>query len=292
MPLLTSCAWHPYSSAGHCDAATRVAVHRSLQERSTFDTQSCVFSNRLPFVNKGLEHVKWDDHVFLEIRTLHAWCLPTVSKTVKNSELHRNCQVGEARAVGVGGWLPPVGIPYQVACPLIEWEHRTESSPTQVGFPPSPLFISLDTFRQVLPTQSGKKEAEKWSCLFPVLTLSNHSLNSAGTDPLPYSTVLVSFSWATVTSLSDKIQKSFAFFAGKTSSLYSIIHFTYTLFMCNVEIIVSTFLAFVADVSEPHRSLRYRCDARWRVMPFAGTSSFEGVRGMRTASLLFRVNTL
>lgn len=93
---------------------------------------------------------------------------------------------GEAKAIGVGGWPPPMGTPSQVVCPHIEWDHGAETSPTQVGFPPSPLFISLDTFRLVLSTQSGEEEAEKWSCLFPILTFSSRSLNSAGTDPLLY----------------------------------------------------------------------------------------------------------
>jgi len=86
--------------------------------------------------------------------------------------------------VGVGGCPLPVGIPYQGVCPHIELDHGSESSPAQVGFPPPHLFISLDSFRLVLSTQSGKEEVEKWSCLFPIPTFFSHSLTSAGTRPL------------------------------------------------------------------------------------------------------------
>lgn len=62
--------------------------------------------------------------------------------------------------------------------------------------------------------------------------------------------------------------------------------------MCNVEIIFSTFLSFLADVSETQRFLGYGGDARWKVMPFTETSTYEEVREMRTPSLLLRVNPL
>lgn len=57
----------------------------------------------------------------------------------------------------------------------------------------------------------------------------------------------VSLSSTTVTSIGDRTQKSFAFFAEEI--------------VCNAEIIFHTFLSFLADVSETHTFLRHR-DAR------------------------------
>lgn len=35
---------------------------------------------------------------------------------------------GKGKAMGVGGWPPPMGTPYQAACPQMEQDHGAESS--------------------------------------------------------------------------------------------------------------------------------------------------------------------
>ena len=201
----------------------------------------------------------------------------------------------QTKAIGIGEWPPPMGTPYWAVGPQIEQDHGAESS--VFSSPGGVSTISSLHIHGHLQTGAlnTKWQGRSREIVMPIpnLHLPRSLLDFCWdwSSAVPW-LISVSLSTATVTSLSDKIQKSFAFFAGKTSSLYSIIHFTYMLFMCNVEVIFGTFLAFIADISETHRSLRHRCDARRRVTPFAETSTYEGVKGMRTASLLFRVNPL
>lgn len=156
-------------------------------------------------------------------------------------------------------------------------------SPTQMGFPSPPSFISLDTFNiltSVVNTKWQGRNSNGHACSQPSLSLIAPWLLQ-GLIPC-----------CAIADSSFPQQYHCNKLKWQNIEILCILCWGNQLSMCSVEIIFSTFLSFLADVSETQRFLGYGGDARWKVMPFTETSTYEGVREMRTPSLLLRVNPL
>lgn len=144
--------------------------------------------------------------LFLGSRILHPWCLPAVSKPPWQAQKFTGIALGRVRQLAwVGGPHHGHPLPSSVSPDRAGMSHL--GSPTQMGFPSPPPFISLDTFNILTSVVNTKWQGRNRVMVMPVpnphfLWLP---LNFCRDWSLAVPSLIpVSLSSTTVTSLSDR----------------------------------------------------------------------------------------